>query len=42
MYQEAFGRFRLGYAAAVTVLLFALILIVTLVQLRLTSRKVDY
>lgn len=42
MYQEAFARFRLGYAAAVTVLLFTLILIVTLIQLKLTSRKVDY
>ncbi len=42
MYQEAFSRFRLGYAAAVTVLLFTLILIVTLIQLKLTSRRVDY
>ncbi len=42
MYQEAFARFRLGYAAAVTVLLFAIILIITLIQLRLTSRRVEY
>lgn len=42
MYQEAFGRSRLGYAAAVTVLLFGLILIVTLVQLKFFSRRVDY
>ena len=42
MYQEAFSRFRIGYAAAVTVLLFAIILIVTLVQLRLTSREIEY
>lgn len=42
MYQEAFSRFRLGYAAAVTVLLFSLILLVTLIQLKLTTRKVDY
>ncbi len=42
MYQEAFGRARLGYAAAVTVVLFGLILIVTLVQLRLTQRRVEY
>lgn len=42
MYQEAFARFRLGYAAAVTVLLFSLILIVTLIQLKLTSKRVDY
>src|SRR5690606_25052235 len=42
MYQEAFGRARMGYAAAVTVVLFLLILIVTLVQLRLTQRRVEY
>lgn len=42
MYQEAFSRFRLGYASAVTVLLFVLILVVTLVQLRLTQRRVEY
>ncbi len=42
MYQEAFGRARLGYAAAVTVVLFAIILVVTLIQLRLTQRRVEY
>lgn len=42
MYQEAFGRARLGYAAAVTVLLFAIILIITLLQLRFLNRRVDY
>lgn len=42
IYQEAFGRARLGYASAVTVVLFFIILIITLVQLRLTQRKVSY
>lgn len=42
MYQEAFGRFRMGYAAAVTVVLFALILVVTVVQLRFANRRVEY
>ena len=42
MYQEAFSRFRLGYAAAVTVLLFGIILLVTLIQLRFASRRVEY
>ncbi|UCH27753.1 MAG: sugar ABC transporter permease [Trueperaceae bacterium] len=42
MYQEAFARFRLGYAAAVVVLLFVLIMIVTLVQLRFFSKRVEY
>jgi multiple sugar transport system permease protein len=42
MYQEAFLRARLGYAAAVTVVLFGIILIITLVQLRITQRRVEY
>ena len=42
MYQQAFQKFRIGYAAAVTVLLFAIILVITLIQLRLTQRKVEY
>jgi multiple sugar transport system permease protein len=42
MYQLAFSRFQIGYASAVTVLLFVLILIVTLVQLRLLQRRVEY
>ncbi|MEZ4631852.1 MAG: sugar ABC transporter permease [Deinococcales bacterium] len=42
MYQEAFSRFRMGYAAAVTVVLFGLILMVTLIQLRFFSKRVDY
>jgi multiple sugar transport system permease protein len=42
IYQLAFARFQLGYAAAVTVLLFLLILGVTLVQLRLLSRRWEY
>ncbi|RIH87024.1 Lactose transport system permease protein LacF [Meiothermus luteus] len=42
IYQQAFARFDLGYAAAITVLLFALILVITLLQLRLLSRRVEY
>lgn len=42
IYQQAFEKFRLGYAAAVTVLLFAIILIVTLIQLKVTQREVEY
>ena len=42
MYQLAFSRFQIGYASAVTVLLFVLILIVTLLQLRLLQRRVEY
>ncbi|ADD26825.1 carbohydrate ABC transporter permease [Meiothermus ruber] len=42
IYQQAFARFDLGYAAAITVLLFVIILVITLVQLRLLSRRVEY
>jgi multiple sugar transport system permease protein len=43
VYQKAFGgAYQMGYAAAMTVVLFALILIVTLVQLRLLSRGYEY
>lgn len=42
MYQLAFSRFQIGYASAVTVLLFVLILTVTLIQLRLLQRRVEY
>ncbi|MCX7740857.1 MAG: sugar ABC transporter permease [Meiothermus sp.] len=42
IYQVAFARFDLGYAAAITVLLFVIILSITLVQLRLLSRRVEY
>ncbi len=42
MYQQAFEKFNIGYASAVTVLLFAIIMIVTLIQLKLTQREVEY
>ena len=42
MYQQAFEKFNIGYAAAVTVLLFAIIMVVTLLQLKLTQREVEY
>ena len=42
IYQVAFQRFDLGYAAAISVLLFILIFFFTLLQLRLTRRKADY
>lgn len=43
VYQKAFGgAYQMGYASAMTVVLFALILVVTLVQLRLLSRRYDY
>ena len=42
MYQQAFEKFQIGYAAAVTVLLFAIIMVITLLQLKLTQREVEY
>jgi multiple sugar transport system permease protein len=42
IYATAFRYTRLGYGAALAFLLFALILIVTLIQLRLTQREVEY
>lgn len=42
IYQEAFQRFRMGYASAATVLLFLMILLLTVVQMRVINRKVEY
>ena len=42
IYQVAFSDFNLGYAAAISVILFVLIFTLTLLQLRLTQRRVDY
>ena len=42
IYQQGFSSFKMGYAAAGTVVLFAIILLITLIQLRVTSRRVEY
>lgn len=42
VYREGFLRFHMGPAAAATVVLFAAILVITLVQLRVFSRQVEY
>lgn len=41
IYREAFQRFDMGFAAAQTVLLFLIILVVTVVQMRVTTRATD-
>lgn len=41
VYREAFQGNNYGYAAALTVVLFLIIMIVTVVQLRVTSRRTD-
>jgi multiple sugar transport system permease protein len=43
VYQKAFGgAYQMGYAAAMTVVLFVLILSVTLVQLKVLTRRYEY
>lgn len=42
VYKQGFGSFKMGYAAALTVILFVIILIITFVQLRLLTRRVEY
>lgn len=41
VYREAFQRFDMGYAATLTVALFAIILVITIIQLQLTSRRIN-
>lgn len=42
-YLQAFGAFnRAGYSAAISVVLFAILLVITVVQLRFVERKVHY
>ncbi|MCC6803942.1 MAG: sugar ABC transporter permease [Anaerolineae bacterium] len=42
LYREAFGSFDMGYAATIAAVLFAIILILTVIQLRLGRRWVFY
>jgi multiple sugar transport system permease protein len=42
IYQQAFKSFKMGYASAGTVVLFGLILVITIIQLRVTTRRVEY
>ena len=42
IYQMAFGRFQMGFAAALTVVLFVIILVITLLQLRFLTRRFEY
>ena len=42
VYREGFGSFNMGYAATLTVVLFAVILVITIVQLRFLQRRFDY
>jgi len=42
VYREGFGSLNMGFAAALTVVLFAIILIITIIQLRFLTRRFEY
>jgi multiple sugar transport system permease protein len=42
IYQQAFKSFKMGYASAATVVLFAIILAITVIQLKITAREIEY
>ncbi len=42
MYREGFGRYKMGSAAALMVVLFLIIMMITLAQMRLLTRRVEY
>ncbi len=42
VYKEGFSSYRMGYASALTVMLFFVILLITVFQLRVLSRRVEY
>ena len=42
IYKVAFQDFKMGKASAITVVLFAIILLITIFQLRVLRRRVDY
>jgi multiple sugar transport system permease protein len=42
VYNEGFSSYNMGYAAALTVILFGVILAITVFQLRVLSRRVEY
>lgn len=42
IYRVAFQSSKMGYGAAITVLLFAIILLITLIQLRLLRKRVEF
>jgi len=42
MYREGFQRYKMGSAAALMVVLFLIIMVITLVQMRLLTRRIEY
>ncbi len=41
VYREAFTSFNMGYASSLTVVLFIFILLITIIQLRITARRIN-
>jgi len=42
IYRTAFHRFDMGRASAMTVFLFAIVLVITVIQMKLVTRKIEY
>ncbi len=42
IYMEAFTRLNMGRAAAITVVFFLIIMVITLIQLKVTQRRIEY
>ncbi|HQX76228.1 MAG TPA: hypothetical protein PL074_07940, partial [Thermoflexales bacterium] len=42
VYREGFGSQNMGYAAALTVVLFFVIMLITLVQMKFLQRRFEY
>jgi multiple sugar transport system permease protein len=42
VYNQGFSSYNMGYASALTVILFVIILLITILQLRLLQRRVEY
>ena len=42
VYREAFQRLNMGYASSLTVILFVIILVITVIQMRVLRRNIEY
>ncbi|NOX61355.1 MAG: sugar ABC transporter permease [Chloroflexi bacterium] len=42
VYKEGFSSYNMGYAAALTIILFLVIMVITLLQMRVLSRRIEY
>ena len=42
IFEHAFRRYEMGYAAAMTVVMLLIMIVLTVVQIRLLSRRIEY